>query len=151
MPRTLTLPLTQGHPIVNATISPTSALALALARSGQQATPPLTVQALLDTGAHCTCVDTSLRKALGLRPYRIRNVGSPGSGSPISCYQYKIALVVLHPSGSSQDNLIVPALAVLELHVANMGLPIEVLIGCDVLAACRLCYDGPQGIFTLAY
>lgn len=117
---------------------------------------PLSVVALLDTGAERTCVDPSVVARLGLPVTTSGFSASPGVGTgPVVfggssfTFGYEAGLVILHPVAKPPSSLIVPELKVDELPLAAFG--IEAVIGRDVLASCVLVYDGPAASATLAY
>jgi hypothetical protein len=105
---------------------------------------------LLDTGASMTCIDSSLIQALHLPPHSSQQVRTPTTGvNPVTSSTYLLDLTVLHPSGDHNRDLVVRDLEVVEAHFINMGH--LVLIGTDVLALCRLSYNGPASTFRLSY
>ncbi|MFO0810702.1 MAG: hypothetical protein U0746_18900 [Gemmataceae bacterium] len=117
---------------------------------GRPIPQPVSLTALIDTGAEVTCID-----ALAARPLRsagrraVVPVNTPAAGGLSYQMTYELRLTVLHPSGQSADNLVLPDLLVAELPLNALG--IEVLLGRDVLALCRLDYDGQRGTFALTY
>ena len=117
---------------------------------------PLSIVALLDTGAERTCVDPSVVTRLALPPSRSGFILAPGAtgGLPVFggssfTFSYEAGLVVLHPVAKPSSNLVVHELEVDELPLAAFG--VEAVIGRDVLASCVLVYDGPSASATLAY
>lgn len=118
--------------------------------------PPVTVTALLDTGAERTCVDPSVIAQLNLPVVSGGFVAAPGVGTGPAVFggstfgfTYEAGLVVLHPVTKPPSNLVVHELEVDALPLAGFG--IEAVIGRDVLAACALAYNGPANSATLAY
>lgn len=63
--------------------------------------------------------------------------------------QYDLDLTVLDPTGTSGNELALPAFTVTELDLTAAA--IEALIGRDVLARCVLEYNGPANSFSLTY
>jgi hypothetical protein len=125
-------------------------------RAHQPIPQPISVLALLDTGAERTCVDPTVVTRLGLPFSGTGLMGAPGVGvgpavlgGSILGASYEAGLVILHPVTKPPSNLVVHELVVDELPLANFG--IEAVIGRDVLALCILVYDGPAGSVTLAY
>ncbi len=117
---------------------------------------PLSIVALLDTGAERTCVDPSVVTRLRLPPSQPGFILAPGAtgGSPVFggsslTFSYEAGLVILHPIIKPPSNLIVHELEVDELPLLAFG--IEAVIGRDVIASCVLVYDGPSASATLAY
>jgi hypothetical protein len=109
----------------------------------------VSLRALLDTGAECSCVDPQAvaTLALPLKSFGLANIPALGGLAPIT--QNDASLTIVHPSGDSRLNLVIDALPLAEVPLAALGY--EVLIGRDVLARCRFMYDGPGGRFLLRY
>jgi hypothetical protein len=117
---------------------------------------PLSIIALLDTGAERTCVDPSVVARLGLPISGGGFSAAPGVGVGPAVFggstfgfTYEAGLVILHPVTKPPSNLVVPELEVDSLPLAAFG--IEAVIGRDVLAGCVLVYNGPSGSAILAY
>jgi hypothetical protein len=146
----LTLPLTaQGEAVVQVTVGVTKARALLLRSAGQPVPAPVAVPALLDTGAAFTCIDPTVRQALGLVPSVAHTAFTVGARRGQRVNYYRASLTVVHPSGDVQLNLSIPLLDVTEVHLALTGH--SVLIGCDVLAGCEFHYGGRNRVFALSY
>jgi hypothetical protein len=110
---------------------------------------PITVRALLDSGAEMTCVDASIIRKLGL-PFGgtvFANLPAHGGFSVQSVHD--ASLTILHPSGKAQDNWALPDLSVLDLSLASLGY--EALIGRDILNRSRFLYHGIANRFRLSY
>lgn len=115
---------------------------------------PLTVVALIDTGAERTCVDPSVVRRLSLPVANSGFSASPGVavgpaifGGASFGFTYEAGLVILHPITKPPSNLVVHELEVDELPLSAFG----IVIGRDVLASCVLVYNGPTASATLAY
>jgi hypothetical protein len=146
---TLTGPLAQHQALVNVEIAVPAQRARHRLRAGLRGNLAVPARGLLDTGAYMTCIDRGIRQALSLTPFGTQQFLTPHSGpNPPPCYIYKVKLTILHPSGS-QFNLVRHLLTVVEAEITHLG--VDVLIGGDVLEACRLLYDGPAGTFSLDY
>lgn len=148
----LTLPFftLQLSPQGPAYIGVSQARRAALESAGLQIPNPALVQALIDTGASCTCVDPSILSSLSLTPTGKASVNTPSTGvTPHVADQYDVSLMV-PGSLPTQLPLVVPTLPVVctELHAAQN---FHVLIGRDVLGLCLLEYNGLSRIFTVAY
>lgn len=98
--------------------------------------PSIPARAVIDTGAEISCLDSALVQALNL----------PFAGTVLTNLP---ALTIVHPSGNARSNLTVGNLSALELPLSYLGY--QVLIGRDVLAGCRLFYNGPGYQFHLGY
>ena len=118
--------------------------------SAQQPVPNVVqVQALIDTGASCVCVDPSVLKQLNLSPTGSTAVNSPTTGSqPINVSQYDVSLAIHAIAGHAPLVFqTVPAIEA-ELLAAQF---FHVIIGRDILQWCLLTYDGRARMFSLAY
>jgi hypothetical protein len=129
---------------------------LHLRQTRQPIPPPVSVVALIDTGAERTCVDPAVISRLALPRRSPGFSGAPGVavgpaifGGASFGFSYEAGLVILHPVTKPPSNLVIHEIEVEELPLAAFG--IEAVIGRDVLAACVLVYDGPAGSVTLAY
>jgi hypothetical protein len=111
--------------------------------------PAISARAILDTGAEMTRIDVTIVRALGLTIGGTVLANLPAHGGLIGAGRYEASTFVVHPSGSTKDNLAIPDLSVLELSLASLGY--EVILGRDVLARCRFLYDGPANQFELEY
>jgi hypothetical protein len=111
--------------------------------------PPVNAQAIIDSGAEVTCVDSSLIQVLGLPLVGTVLANLPAHGGVTASALHDASLTVVHPSGNARSNLVVGNLEVLELSLAPVGY--HILLGRDVLAACRFLYNGPGNSFQLAY
>lgn len=120
-------------------------------KAAQQPVPTIQViQALVDTGASCTCIDPSVISALQLSPTGSVGMSTPSTGSqPHTALQYDVAIVI---PGSNQNHapFVLSNLPVVEcILLANQGF--HALIGRDILQHCILSYNGVMQQFTLAY
>src|SRR5579859_4580300 len=110
---------------------------------------PVATQALLDTGAEITCIDSSLVQTLSLPLSGTTFANLPAHGGLTLGALYDIRLTILHPSGDPHDHLTVSNLSSMELSLTHLGY--QILIGRDVMARCRFLYNGPKMKFHLAY
>ena len=120
-----------------------------LRNAGRPIPATVSLHALLDTGAECTCVDPQAVATLSLPMKNIGLANIPAVGGLVPTVEYEASLSVVHPSGDSRLNLVIGALLVAELPLAGLGY--RALIGRDVLLKCRFLYDGPRARFQLAY
>jgi hypothetical protein len=132
--------------VVNIRVGWSHARAQKLRQSLRPVPPPMTVRALLDTGAEITCIDHAIVKSLGL-PFGgtvFANVPTHGGFAvQILC---DISLTLLHPAGTQ---LITANLNAMELSLAGLGY--EALIGRDVLNHHSFLYHGRLKKFRLAF
>lgn len=145
-----TLQVLQNGPIVTALIGVSQSRQVALTAAGQTIPPVVPIQALIDTGASCTCIDPSTIASLQLTPTGTVAMVTPSSGAqPHTTYQYDIGIVIPGPSASHAP-FVLPTLAVAECALfASQGF--HALIGRDVLEHCVLTYNGSTRLFILAY
>lgn len=146
MPR-FTLGLGPFGAVVDAFVTVSVERGAALQKAGQPIPNAVRVRALIDTGASCSCVDSSVIKELSIPPTGREKVhtASTGQEAPHEANQYDVGMVI--PSGT-QAPLYLPNLPVVEAELEHLGY--KALIGRDVLARCILVYDG-SGFFTLGY
>jgi hypothetical protein len=110
---------------------------------------PVTLQALLDTGAEQSGIDGTLIQTLAL-PFRATAlVNLPAHGGFTVLSLHGASLTIEHPSGQRRDHLIFPNVALLDLPLAALGY--QAVLGRDVLTRCELFYRGRRGRFRLAY
>ena len=73
----------------------------------------------------------------------------PALGGVTFSAVHDVRLTNLHLSGKNALNLVLADLFVLDLDLAIVGY--QILLGRDVLAWCRLLYDGPRARFKMQY
>lgn len=121
----------------------------ALTQAGQPVPGVVQVQAMVDTGASCCCVDPSVLAQLALSPTGSSPVNTPTTGnSPAIADQYDVSITI--PSAQNLAPLFHHTIPVLRAELLQVQ-GFHVLIGRDVLQGCLLNYDGRTGLFTLAY
>lgn len=116
-----------------------SSLAAQMTAQGQTPPPPEEIQALVDTGASITAINTPVAQRLGL----------PTTGS----------IQIGGATGSAEQPLYAAMLRIpdpfvewdpMTLAGANLtGTPFDILIGRNVLCSMTLSYDGKSGRFSL--
>ena len=95
-------------PLVTVRIGITRADTLRRRRSNLAVPQPITTQALLDTGAECTCVDPAIIHQLGVGWRTIGPVGIPAAGGLTGSTGYDVGFTVVHPSGDPKFDLCCP-------------------------------------------
>lgn len=143
-----TLQTSPGGPIVNAVVAVSQPRAQVLRAAGQPVPTPVTIRALIDTGASGTCIDPSVLTALQLPQRGSVLVNTPTTGAaPVSAAQYDVALII--PGAPGDQPLVFQTIPVIasELLAAQA---IHALIGRDILSRCVLMYNG-AAFFTIAY
>jgi hypothetical protein len=138
----------QGQAFVEVVLLPSGPRVQALQTAGQPLPSTTVRQGLIDTGATVTIIDPSVRKALGLVPYRIRPLSVPGTAVLVNAFWYKLDLLIVGPQPPSA-HLHVPTLSVVETPISHSGA--DILVGCDVLSHCFFGYSGTAGDFILAF
>jgi hypothetical protein len=135
--------ISEDGPLITVGIGP-SPLQAAAARAAGLAPPvPELAQALIDTGAKVTCIDSKIAQALDLRKTGTARMWTAGATVSRAVYDIEVTL-------TSPRLYRVPAIIrALDADLWTYG--IHVLIGRDVLRYCRFGYDGPAGLFTLDY
>jgi predicted aspartyl protease len=142
-----TLLLSPNGPIVDVWIGVSQARAQALIIAKQPIPPAVTVRALVDTGASCTCIDPSALATLGLSPTGLTPMFTPSTGgTPHQANTYDVNLMI--PCGTMMP-LVIGNLAIAESTLINQG--IQALLGRDVLSRCMLVYNGMNNFLSLAY
>jgi hypothetical protein len=132
--------------LIDVKIMLTSSRVEALKRAGRPYAPPMTIVALVDTGASCSCVDKNVLDGLGLAKRGFVAIHTPSTGAGyIDRAQYDACLVL----GEGQAGALVFTLPVIESEFASQGF--LALIGRDVLKSYVLVYDGPASKFTLEW
>src|SRR5262249_19421286 len=100
----LTAPLVAEGALVPVLIGVSAASVQAL-RAGLHPIPqPVAVNALLDTGAEITGIDTSIVQQLGLPSSGPILANLPAHGGLTIGHLHRAGLTVVHPSGSPRDN-----------------------------------------------
>lgn len=105
---------------------------------------PIPVDALIDTGASNSSIQQGLLATLGLNPVGLVPIVTPTTTTPHPAPQYAVRLVFPQHGGGVYDSL-----ALTEMPL--IGQNIQALLGRDVLQVGVLVYNGPMGLFTLAF
>lgn len=138
-----------GSLIVIAMIGVSQARRAALIADGQPVPNAIQIQAMIDTGASCTCIDPSVLNQLSLTPTGSTTVNTPTTGqTPAVADQYDVSVTIY--ATDEQPPLVHHTMPVLksELLIAQ---GFHALIGMDVLKGCLLTVDGMNHLFSLAY
>jgi hypothetical protein len=132
--------LRQFGPVVELQVSVPLSLERVLRSSNQAVPPPVTVQAMIDTGASSSVIRDDIPTALGLNPVGVVSVKTPSSAG-LQYPQY--ALRLQFPNRVSSEVTAVAA--------PLPGQHFECLIGRDLLTHAVLIYTGHDGSFTLSF
>ena len=136
-------------PVLQAQVEVPTILATQLQQSGQAIPQPVAGFALIDTGASISAVDIEVVRQLGVQPVGVANVGTAGGPQQQETYPARFTF-----PGSN-----LPGIEFNELLGANLtgqvvpvdGRPLIALVGRDILERFILVYNGPAGMFTLAF
>jgi hypothetical protein len=132
--------------IVTVGIAWSTARAEALKRAGGLPVSPIWVTALLDTGASCSVIDSSVVGALKLIQAGTIDAHTPNAGGVLQTLNlYDVCLAFARP----QVKIMSMNLPVAEASLANQGF--LALIGRDVLQQCLLVYNGPLKSFSISF
>lgn len=118
----------------------------ALATSGRDVASPILVDALVDTGADCTCVSPDVASRLALVPYGAAEFQTPSGTARTSTYYLCLEVPNGDPSGAVA---VIDPIAVLEGTL--QGADIDCLIGRDVLKHSVLTYIGRANCFNISF
>ena len=139
----LTFPTTPDGLEVDVLVNREVSVLLPLWQTGMRP-PPIPGRGLIDTGNDVTGVSLSILQQLGVPP--IVQATTHGVGGSVSINLYRVSLHILDARDTTLPWIAHPTLVVMELPTS---IPFDVLIGLDILRACKLFLDGPGGQFTL--
>ena len=132
--------------IVTVGIAWSTARAEVLKRAGRAPVPPIWVTALLDTGASCSVIDSSVVRTLNLIQAGTVEAHTPSAAGLVqSLNLYDVCLAFAKP----QVKVMSMNLPVAEARLADQGF--LALIGRDVLNQCLLVYNGPLKSFSISF
>jgi hypothetical protein len=142
----LTGPLGPDGAIVEVWLEQTPQYVRALAKRGLSPRPPVSVPALIDTGASRCALDRHIIAALNLEYCGTAPVLTPSTANvPVQRDIYMMRLTLGHGS----PHPLVQVVDVVESDLAHLGF--SMLLGRDVLADCRFFYKGKDGTFDLMF
>ena len=107
--------------------------------------PSVSVTAQIDTGSNVTAISQNVVTRLNLLPKSLQQTQTAGGKAKVGIYSVSVRIVSLQ---QNYTVLTIPTLTVMELPYRLPN--IDVLIGMDVLAECRLLVDGPAQQFSLS-
>jgi hypothetical protein len=120
---------------------------LALRRAaGLPAPASVPARGEIDTGSNVTAVAPWVVRQLGLTP--LASGTTQGVGGSVGVRLFRVSLSILDASRPHLPWFVQPDLGVMEL---TASLPVDVLIGMDVLLGCRTLVDGPARTFTFDF
>jgi predicted aspartyl protease len=142
----LTFPITRKGLEVDVRVNLDAASMRSLRAVGGPLPESVQARGLIDTGTDVTAVSPSILQQLGL-PVQ-SHATSQGIGGAVQVRLFNVMLFILDVAQPNVPWFTQPDLLVMELPT---GLPVEVLIGMDVLLTCGMVVDGPARQFTLVY
>jgi hypothetical protein len=145
MPR-LTFPVTADGLTVDARVNLDSTTLTSLHTANLSLPLSIPGKGLIDTGTDVTAVAPWILQQLGIPVHSQRTTQGIGGVMPVRLFN--ITLFVLDARQPLLPWLVQPDLLVMELPSA---LPVDVLVGLDILLGCKFHLDGPGRHFTLDF
>ena len=144
----LTFPITSDGAFARVIIGVSAPRIVVLGQAGINVPPAVIAHGLIDTGASCTCIDSTVLRKLQLEPSGTTQMVTPSTGEkPHLCNQFDVAFALV--MDSNQVHLSSDIIPVVESDLVSQGF--EVLIGRDVLDQGILIYDGCRRQIALAF
>ena len=132
-------------PILDVQIGPNPMALAAMQQAGSPLPVPITISAMIDTGASNSVVQSGLPRQLGLFPVGSQLINTPSSEN-VPCMQY-ILRMMFFPTGG----LLMPVhFDSLFTEAPLRGQNIQCLLGRDFLAHAVLTYLGPTNSFVIS-
>jgi predicted aspartyl protease len=144
MPR-MTVPLGADEPTIPLLVGVNGGETTRLLQAGLPVTPPVLVQAVIDTGATTSNVSARIAHRLGLTPHTHAKNQTVGGVVKVNLYRVSVGLPPVF--GFPNTTVLEDMLEVAELPAALPG--VEFLLGMDVLRRCVLTVNGPAGTVSL--
>ena len=143
----LTLEISQRGPLLQFMVGASGPRQQALIRAAQVVPQPIPITGLIDTGASCTSIDSSVLRQLAIPSTGTTQVHTPSTqaGVPHVANLYDISLILVHPLITRTFT----AVPVTESQLIHQG--IQALIGRDILSWCLFTYDGVSKTFCLGF
>jgi gag-polyprotein putative aspartyl protease len=132
--------LQTSGPILQVFIGPSREMIAAM--PDEAAIAPISVSALIDTGAASTVITSATAALLGLRSVGTVPVHTPTTIEPVWCRQFHIN--VYFSAAFAIENI-------LAIEGALTGQAFQCLLGRDVLSRGRFGYDGIANRFTVTF
>jgi len=132
-------------PIIDVQIGPNPMAIQAMQKAGSPVPVPISVSAMIDTGASNSIIQYGLPQQLGVFPVSSQLINTPSSEN-VPCMQYLLRLMFF-PTGG----LLMPVNFDSVFTEAPLkGQNIQCLLGRDFLAHAVLTYIGPTNSFVLS-
>jgi hypothetical protein len=129
-------------PLLPVNVQVPTTLASHLSQSGQPVPPPVSGQALIDTGASISAVDGTVIQSLGVQPVGVVKVNTPSG----SAYQNQYPVQFVFPGTNLPS---IQGTHAIGSVLKSQG--ILALIGRDILSRFVFIYNGTSGFITLAF
>ena len=142
----LTFPITADGLSVDVRVNLDGAVLASLHASGQPVPTSIEAKGLIDTGTDISVVAPSILQQMGVLVHAQRK--TQGIGGPIQVRLFQVTLFILDTSRPHLPWLTLPNLLVMEMPST---LPVDVLIGMDIIRTCKMLIDGPGQQFTLDF
>jgi Aspartyl protease len=142
----LVFPITADGLCVDVRLNLDGAALHALHSAGQPLPNSIPATGLIDTGTDISAVAPSILQQLGVPVYGHASTLGVAGSIPVRLFQ--VTFFILDAGQHHLAWLAQPDLLVMELP---SGLPVDVLIGMDVLRTCKTLIDGPAGQFALDF
>lgn len=114
--------------------------------TGQPLPDSIEAKGLIDTGADLSAVAPAILQQLGITVHDTRE--SQGFGGPVQVRLFLVTLFICDAKQIHLPWLVLPDMLVIEMPTR---LPVDVLIGMDVIRKCKMLVDGPGQQFLLDF
>ena len=133
-------------PLIEVVLVPNTAVEQSLKAAGKPVPDPITVTALIDTGAGMTVVKTGFAQRLGLLPVDTQLIHTPSSQN-VQCFRYLFGMAFQPMAGGQSQTYFEPIVT----EAPMPGQNIQCLLGRDFLSMGVLVYTGPTNSFTFSF
>jgi Retroviral aspartyl protease len=142
----LAFPITADGLSVDVRVNLDGAAIAALHSSGQPVPSSIAARGLIDTGTDISVVAPSILQQMSVQVHAQRK--TQAIGGPIQVRLFRVTLFILDASQPHLSWFTLPNLLVMEMPSV---LPVDVLIGMDVIRTCKMLVDGTGGHFALEF
>ncbi len=136
-------------PILPVQIEVPIALADQLQKSGDPIPSPVLGCALIDTGATVSCVAESVVAQLGVQPVGTANIGTAGGPQQKATYPARFIFPGTNLPPIDFSQLVGSDLSGQQIPYHKQ--PLIALVGRDLMTLWTIYYNGPYGMFTIAF
>ena len=142
----IVFPITQGELLVDVRVNRDAPTLAGIRAANQPAPPVVPTRGVIDTGSNVTGIAPAVLHRLGVP--QLAATSTSGIGGSVSVLLFRVSLTILNAHDPQSPWFVLPDLLVFGL-TSHVG--VDVLIGMDVLLACRMLLDGPAGQFMLDF